>query len=315
MDAPPPKKLDLTSLSDATLGAFSRVAPSETLDHLLRYLSTWSGSDKLFMVIQYGAKVLVPILHLRARIQQRAGLRKTTTSSSAESLTKLASLISDARALWGMWGILPIIQWLVALERAPPPTRKLLNIERTQGWAMLAFYPLDHLYYLITHGVMSPSISLPLPVVAEKRSTTFDANKYELSPTKLTLWSTRCWSVYVILQLLHLREDRALLIKRQRALKKVRGPEHAEIKRRWDAWYNELAVNLAYLPLTIHWSLEKGLIKNDFLVNLFGLAAALGSFRAGWKAHARPTEPSEELAALTDSEKPAEMQDAAATAI
>ena len=53
----------------------------------------------------------------------------------------------------------------------------------------------------------------------------------------------------------------------------------------------------------------------QFLVNLFGLAAALGSFRAGWKAHARPLEPTEELAELTSVEKPAEVQDAAATAI
>ncbi|KZV73005.1 hypothetical protein PENSPDRAFT_750479 [Peniophora sp. CONT] len=314
MDAPSPKKLDFARLSDATLGAFSRVAPSETLDHLLRYLSTWSGSDKLFMVIQYGAKVLVPILHLRARLRQRAGLGKTSTSSTAESLTKLAGLISEARALWGLWGILPIIQWLVALERSPPPTRKLLNIERTQGWAMLAFYPLDQVYYLITHGVMSPSVSLPLPLIAEKASSG-KAKKLELNSTKLTLWSTRCWMVYVVLQLAHLREDRALLVKRQRSLKKVRGPEHAEVKRRWDAWYNELAVNLAYLPLTIHWSLEKGLIKNDFVVNLFGLAAALASFRGGWKAHERPAEPTDEPAALTTVEKPAEIQDAASTAI
>lgn len=152
-------------------------------------------------------------------------------------------------------GILPIIQWLVALERTPPPTRKLLNIERTQGWAMLAFYPLDQLYYLITHGVMSPSFSVPLPLPhkTEESSAATSTKKYELNPTRLTLWSTRCWMVYVVLQLAHLREDRTLLVKRQRALKKVRGPEHAEIKRRWDAWYNELAVNLAYLPLTIHW--------------------------------------------------------------
>jgi hypothetical protein len=33
------------ALNDGVLGAFSRLKPSPTLDHLLRYLSTWSGSE------------------------------------------------------------------------------------------------------------------------------------------------------------------------------------------------------------------------------------------------------------------------------
>jgi hypothetical protein len=39
------KTSTLAHLNDAVLGAFSRVNPSPTLDHLLRYLSTWSGSE------------------------------------------------------------------------------------------------------------------------------------------------------------------------------------------------------------------------------------------------------------------------------
>ena len=30
-------------------------------------------------------------------------------------------------------------------------------------------------------------------------------------------------------------------------------PEKEEIKKRWDAFYNEVAAALGYLPLTIHW--------------------------------------------------------------
>jgi len=37
----------------------------------------------------------------------------------------------------------------------------------------------------------------------------------------ISLWSTRLWMVYVVLQLAHLRENRALLVKRQRALDKL----------------------------------------------------------------------------------------------
>lgn len=33
--------------TDRYLGCFSNVAPSPALDHLVRYLSTWSGTDKV----------------------------------------------------------------------------------------------------------------------------------------------------------------------------------------------------------------------------------------------------------------------------
>jgi len=58
----------------------------------------------LVKLIQYGAKVLIPILQARARLQHRAGLRNEPTSSITPKLTKLASIIGDARALWGIWG-------------------------------------------------------------------------------------------------------------------------------------------------------------------------------------------------------------------
>lgn len=35
----------ITLLSDSTLGAFAFVPSSATLDHLVRYLSTWSGTE------------------------------------------------------------------------------------------------------------------------------------------------------------------------------------------------------------------------------------------------------------------------------
>ncbi|KAA1476238.1 hypothetical protein DENSPDRAFT_843142 [Dentipellis sp. KUC8613] len=297
----PAKPLTLARVNDLTLGAFSRVPPSETLDHLIRYLSTWSGSDKLFMIIQYGAKFLIPILQLRARLQHRAGLRKDPVSAAAPALAKLASIISDARTLWGLWGILPILQWLIALERSPSPTRRLLTLERAQGWSMLAFYPLNNLYYFLANDIIPSSIplpSLPLsrssqaePALPSSKTSKSEPNRsVKLDAGALSVWSTRFWAIYVFLQLAHLREDRLLLLQRQRALsrEKVKGPEHAELNRRWDAWWNELAVNLGYLPLTIHWSLETGLFKNDLWVSTFGLFAGLASFRSGWKATALP---------------------------
>jgi hypothetical protein len=36
-------------IEDATLGAFGNLQPSETLNHLIRYLSTWNGSECVYL--------------------------------------------------------------------------------------------------------------------------------------------------------------------------------------------------------------------------------------------------------------------------
>lgn len=225
----------------------------------------------LIKLIQYGAKVLIPILQARARLQHRAGLRNEPTSSITPKLAKLAGMIGDARTLWGIWGtrsipillrlknrcsrlfigMLPIIQWLISLEHAPPPSRRLLNIERTQGWSMLAFYPLQHLSYFRKHDLIpTPS---PLPAGLPSQSSE-KPRRATLSNAAVALWSSRLWATYIVLQLAHLREDRTSLIKTQRALSRLSSveKERAELARRWDKWYNELAVNLSFLPMTIH---------------------------------------------------------------
>ncbi len=184
--------------------------------------------------------------------------------------------------------MLPIIQWLISLERAPPPTRRLLTIERTQGWSMLAFYPLQQLSYFRKHDIIPTA--LPLPAVLPSQ---FPGKPrgVTINPAAVAKWSSRLWATYVVLQLAHLREDRTLLIKKQRALNWLSPmeKERVELARRWDTWYNELTVNLSSSPMTIHWynsipfysrlarltqhtiqsrSLEKGLFKNDVNISL-----------------------------------------------
>jgi hypothetical protein len=227
----------------------------------------------LVKLIQYGAKVLIPILQARARLQHRAGLRNEPTSSITPKLAKLVSIIGDARTLWGLWGtrsiltllglkktggllfflgMLPIIQWLISLERTPPPTRRLLTIERTQGWSMLAFYPLQHLAYFRRHDIIPTTLPLPAGLPSQSSG---KPRRATLNVAALSVWASRLWATYIVLQLAHLREDRTLLIKKQRALNRLSSveKERAELARKWDTWRNELAVNLSFLPMTIHW--------------------------------------------------------------
>lgn len=280
------KSLTLARLSDVTLGAFAFVPSSETLDHLVRYLSTWSGSDKLFTIIKYTVKLIVPLLHARARLQHRFGFRKDPVSSAAARWAKLGGIIGDAQMLWGIWGLLPIFQWLISLERTPPPTRNLHTIERIQGWAMLGYYPLEHVSYLRSHDLIPATVPLPSPYFSNT------AKPININAGKLGMWSCRFWALYVFMQFAHLREDRKLLLQRERSLKKGKTPAMAgeleDLSRRWDAYWNEMVVNLGNLPLSIHWSLEKGIIKNDVWVGIFGLIGAIASFRSGWRATALP---------------------------
>ena len=105
--------------ADNILGCFINVPPSPFLDHLIRYLGTWSGTDKMLMLTQYGTKVFVALLALQHRIRLRLkGTRQYHAplggSSVAQRLVALSSLASDARTLYRIWGVLPIIKWVSA---------------------------------------------------------------------------------------------------------------------------------------------------------------------------------------------------------
>ena len=149
-------------------------------------------------------------------------------------------------------GLFPIFQWLINLERTPPATRNLLTIERLQGWSMLLYYPLEHLSYLGSHGIIPSSFTLPVTLLPSKQK------KVTLDPVVLSRWSCRFWASYVLLQFFHLFEDRKLLLQRRASMRRAKNTgltkeEKEEMMQRWDTFWSELVVNLSYLPLTIHW--------------------------------------------------------------
>jgi|ERR1700722_1651445 len=152
--------------------------------------------------------------------------------------------------IWSRAGLLPTIQWLISLERNSQPTRKLLMIERLQGWSMLAYYPLEHIYYLRSHGI--------IPSTFPAFTTLFSAKPFSPSLNAIGMWSSRFWALYVVLQFAHLVEDHGLLKARERNMLKGKGTnldetEKDDLKQSWDAYWNEVVVNVGYLPLTVHW--------------------------------------------------------------
>ncbi|KAG9017484.1 hypothetical protein FRB90_001128 [Tulasnella sp. 427] len=282
MNSPAPMGF-IPATEDLVLGGVGKMIPkSPTLDRLATFLGSYSGTDKLFMVIETTMKILVPLLKWRAQIRHSAGLRKSASSPVADSFSKMAGLISDSRMLWRFFGLVPILKWLSAMERTPQTNRRLLTIERLQALAMLVYYPLEHFYYFGTHKIYK-----------------FPVKKL----SSLAIWSCRAWAVYVFLHFLHLREDFKLLDQKEDELaknalldKKVEAgdlvtADHAATRAEYKALQKkrralklDLFVNLVNLPQCVHWSLEGGYFKNEHLVDLFGWLAGVASFTSGWEA-------------------------------
>jgi hypothetical protein len=206
--------------------------------------------------IATGSRRSLPAMQLRGGLNLRRLLviRALSLESGVSFSVHVAISTKVQTTISIIAGILPIIRWLISLERNPPPTRNLLTIERIQGWSMLAYYPLEHIYYLNTQGIIPHSIPSPLSLFSSNPK-----HRMKINPGWAVTWSCRCWALYVALQLLHIAEDRQLLLKRERMLKKAKdfGPaaaaEKAELRKKWDALYNELVLNLSNLPMALHW--------------------------------------------------------------
>jgi len=278
-----PKNItNVAGLNDLVLGSIGQsVPPSETINHAVRYFGTWAGSDKLMMTAQYSAKLLIPLLESRAALQFGNGLREKPVSPTAKGLGKFAENLGSARRVSGLWGLLIIIRWISSIERLEPKSRFIQTIERIQALSMLTFYTLENLSFFT-----SPSA----PILTKYFSSSSHPN---IMTTKASLWGIRAWAIYTFLQLVHLRADGKELRRKQRILEKSAVGETTdvdviELKKQKRAIVLCTVENLAYLPLTIHWSFVGGIFKSEFPVNLLGLIAALASFRAGWDATSLP---------------------------
>ncbi|GAA6028648.1 hypothetical protein JCM8097_007328 [Rhodosporidiobolus ruineniae] len=251
--------------------------PSPALAHFNRLAGSQSGQDKLFMVYQYAAYVVIAILN-----SKRFGSK--TRRDLALRIEKLRATISDARVLYRLFGLFPIIEWAQSLNdpASQPKDKQLLLLNKLQAWSMILYYPLEHIYYLAGKGV------------------------FKISPKRINeiaLWSCRFWAAYVVLQIFHIRRsfqllrlDRAALvsstrkrvragkvsdddIKQEKAAMQALKAREADLKR--DCW-----VQAGYLPLTAHWSLPSGLLPSNTWVGICGTVAATVGLKRVWLATA-----------------------------
>jgi len=258
------------AIDDILLGSIgASIPPSETRDHATRFLSTWSGTDKLLMTSQYACKLLAPFLLYRAELQYRAGKRAQPISLTTDGLYKFAGSVSVARRIMGFWGILSILKSLSALERSPPPSRLALNIGRLQGLSMLVFYPLEYISFF--------SAPFGGPLLRISPAATMAAQ----------LWSVRSWGVYVALKIVELFHEWTGLVRKERDLDATEDALKA-IKKRKRAIVYQLVANISRLPVIMHWSVVGGIYRSELWTSGLSLLSALSSFRGGWESSRVP---------------------------
>lgn len=226
------------------------------MQRLNTLLATVRGTDKVFMLVQYAAKI---VLHGIANKK----------SSLAVSIANLAAPVADTRVLLRYYGLLSMGCWISASEQKPNPNATLRLLTRLQNLANLAYYPLEHIYWLASHKIINLSNE---------------------TINKVGMYSCRFWAAYVLLYFFQLNEEARVISVKRRALKNGENAQDERIvkvkSKELNSEMNILTmnaiVNAAYFPLTIHWSLEKSSFP-DLGVGICGTIAALTQFYMAWK--------------------------------
>jgi hypothetical protein len=254
----------------------------KTISHLNRILSTPSGTDSLLTTIQYSTlatSTLLSTLSLRRLHSQVLNLlsfaralpanttilitpyaiQTPTLLRLSQSLKALSALISDFRIFVRLWGLLGIYKWGKGLAENPPKDRVLEMIAWAEVMVNVAYQVLENGAYLSSKCVLG-----------------WDARKQ----ARAWAWSSRFWMAHVGLELTRLGY---LWSERRRAGQKGKDKEMVGDKEvELGAWRRDLVSNAAYAPLTVHWSLEEGLV-GDLWVGFLGTVAGGVGLAQLWK--------------------------------
>lgn len=210
-----------------------------------------------------------------------------------------ANLVGDIRVFNRLWGLIPISVWAFDTYHSPPKDAVLRTIVSLQVLANLIYQPLENIAYLAQHSIIGG--------VSDKIQ------------SELWLKSSYFWGAHVFLEIC--RVFREYQLAKQNAVaeayseareqvvnEKTKGekssasaaknitPSSAVIKKKVteaiaanrETWIRDLTINLSYLPLTVHFSLEKGLF-SDLMVGLLGVSATAANVLPKWRSISSPS--------------------------
>lgn len=279
-----------------------------TLVRLSKLLSTPSGTDVLLCTTSYTLTLVHALLSrllerrladIATEIADKAGgvlfpgetliaslPAPTSTKLIAQvvgSSKALESVISDFRIFVRLWGLLDLYIWArsTCRDQLPENAGTKEKTLRFLTWASIVscvgFQVLENGAYLSSKGALTTA------------SWTGDVGKAR--ENQWWLWSSQFWAAYVGIQLVQLAVVRyyrssssAIEVKGDGEKEdKIRMEERirAEKEENWH-WWKDVISNLAYAPMTLHWSVEQGLL-SDLGVGICGVIAG-GSLLAGaWR--------------------------------
>ncbi|KAM0284956.1 hypothetical protein ACHAQH_001643 [Verticillium albo-atrum] len=291
-----PPKVPLSTILAATpsnIDAF--------IAHLHRCMQTPSGIDTVLLFVGYTARLSSNLLDAASRSALHRSAHKliTLAFSLPESTTLLLSaapqaspfatlalrlatrlralslLLSESRVFLRSWALLGVYfagrrlvlslfekkkqqqQQNVDEKTGAMPDSSAETLDKTIAWAQFVaialFQSLENAYFLSGKGVLG------------------------LTPAqqvKAARWSTRSWSAYVGLEI-----GRLLVERQRRKGGDVTSAEHKEWKA---AWQRSFVRNVAWAPLTVHWSTADGIL-NDTVVWAIGCVPGIVQMRQLWK--------------------------------
>lgn len=277
------------------------LSTDRTLVRLAQLLSTPAGIDAFLCTIGYALELLSALAsksletrlkHIATDIVEKAnGLlpgealiatlpTSTTTqllAQTAESSKALATILSDYRIFVRLWGLFGIYTWTrsTVLSSHPPITSRKDKVLRGVLWSQIvsgwAFQILENGAYLASKGVLT--------------GRGWAGEEGKRRETRWWVWSSRFWSAHVVL------EGVRLLVLRSHEnhvshAEKEKDEEEKLIKERSQRedreWWRDVVSNVAYFPMTLHWSIEEGLL-SDAGVGICGMFAGGALLVDAWK--------------------------------
>lgn len=200
-------------------------------------------------------------------------LAKTVGSAKA-----LADTISDFRLFVRMWGLMGLYTWARGTWNAPlaqdaaRKDRVLRGVTWAQIASCVAFQVLENGAYLSSKGALT--------------SNGWAGDVGKAKETRWWVWSSRFWAVHVGLEFVRLGvlwvgNDDAKLSEKNDGEKEDKLRMEEKRREKW-LWWKDVVNNAAYFPMTLHWSVEEGILSSTG-VGLCGMIAGGSNLVDFWR--------------------------------
>ncbi|KAK0507974.1 hypothetical protein JMJ35_009863 [Cladonia borealis] len=235
-----------------------------TITRLNRLISKTPTLDTTLLTTTY-------TLHLLHALLSR--LQSPRTLVPLARISALTSLLDEYRILLRLTGLLGIYSWACSTYTSPPHDVVLKYITWAQVLSCAVFQGLENAAFLAGKGVLGWK--------GERVG-------------RAWRWSARAWGVYVGLELGRLGWEGR---KWQRVGGSGNGNEGGKgkgeaelvVKEKgegdnvdWEKWKREVGVNAAYAPMTVHYSLENGVL-SEGAIGALGVVVAWLTMGKAWR--------------------------------